>query len=54
MAKKQTFGDKSKGKKAAEGVFVKVVKATKSEKGAYKFNERYERIEEIGKVTDIK
>ncbi len=54
MAKQQSFADKSKTKKKGEGINVKLIKAVKSTKGAYKFNERFVKIEDISKVTDIK
>ena len=54
MAKKQTFADKSKGKGKAAFVNVKVVKAMKTESGSYKFQERYVKLEDISKVTEIK
>ncbi|MBI9071424.1 MAG: hypothetical protein JEY94_07480 [Melioribacteraceae bacterium] len=53
MAKTQTFADKSKSKKTA-GLNVKVIKTVKSEKGSYKFQETYVKIDDIGQVTDIK
>ena len=40
MAKQQSFADKAKGKKKVEGVTVKVIKSTKTDDGAYKFNEK--------------
>jgi len=54
MAKQQSFADKSKAKKKAEGVTVKVIKAVKTPKGNYKFNERFVRLDDISKVTTIK
>ncbi len=54
MAKQQSFADKSKAKKKAEGVNVKLIKAVKSNKGTYKFNEKFVKIDDISKVTDIK
>lgn len=54
MAKQQSFADKAKGKKKVEGVTVKVIKSVKSEKGSYKFNEKYVRLADISKVTEIK
>jgi len=53
MAKTQTFGDKAKKVKQS-GVYVKVVKAYKSEAGNYKFQERFEKLDDINKVTEIK
>ncbi len=54
MAKQQTFADKAKAKKKGEGINVKLIKAVKTEKGTYKFNEKFVRVEDISKVTDIK
>ncbi len=54
MAKQQTFMDKAKKGKQASGVNVKVVKAVKSGKGNFKFNERFVKLDDIAKVTDIK
>ncbi|MBE2280194.1 MAG: DUF4295 family protein [Ignavibacteriaceae bacterium] len=54
MAKQQTFADKAKAKKKDTHVTVKVVKAVKSDKGTFKFNEKLVRLEDISKVTDIK
>jgi hypothetical protein len=53
MAKKQTFADKSK-KKAAAAVSVKYVKAVKSEKGSYKFQEKFIKLDDISKVNELK
>lgn len=53
MAKQQTFADKAKSKKKVEGVTVKVIKAVKSEKGSYKFNEKFVKLADISKITDI-
>ena len=55
MAKQQTFADKAKAKKReAQGVTVKLIKAVKTEKGTYKFNERFVKIDDISKVSEIK
>jgi hypothetical protein len=54
MAKTQTFADKAKGKKKVEGITVKLIKSVKTEKGTYKFNEKYVRLDDISKVTEIK
>ncbi len=53
MAKQQTFIDKAKKQKQA-GVNVKVIKAFKSEKGTYKFSEKFVKLDDVSKVTDIK
>lgn len=54
MAKKQTFADKAKGKGAKADLNVKVVKTLKTEKGSYKFQENFVKLEDISKVTTIK
>jgi hypothetical protein len=54
MAKVQSFADKAKKVRQQSGVNVKVVKSVKSGKGTYKFNEKFVKIEDISKVTDIK
>lgn len=54
MAKQQSFSDKAKSKKKVEGVTVKVIKTMKTDEGSYKFNEKFVRLADISKVTDIK
>ncbi len=54
MAKVQSFADKAKAKKKDTHVSVKVVKAVKSSKGTFKYNERFVRLDDISKVTEIK
>lgn len=54
MAKQQSFADKAKAKKKADGVNVKLIKAVKTNKGTIKFNERFVRLDEISKVTELK
>lgn len=54
MAKTQSFADKAKGKKKVEGVNVKLIKAVKTDKGTIKFNERFVKLDDISKVTEIK
>jgi len=54
MAKSQSFADKSKGKKKVDHITVKLIKSVKSDKGTYKFNEKFVRLEDISKVTEIK
>lgn len=53
MAKTQTFADKAKKSKVS-GVNVKCIKAVKSTNNTYKFNEKFVRLDDISKVTDIK
>ena len=54
MAKQQTFADKAKAKKKDSGVSVKLIKSVKSSKGTFKFNERFVKLDDISKVSDIK
>lgn len=54
MAKQQSFADKSKAKAKTAGVNVKLIKSVKTAKGTYKFNEKFVKIDDIGKVTEIK
>lgn len=54
MAKQQSFADKAKAKKKVEGISVKLIKTVKTSKGSYKFNEKFVKIDDISKVTDIK
>jgi len=54
MAKQQTFADKAKGKAKRSEITVKVVKAIKSEKGSYKFSERFVKLQDVNQVTTIK
>ena len=54
MAKKQTFADKAKGKRVKNVINVKVVKTNKTEKGSYKFQESFVKLDDVSKVTTIK
>jgi len=54
MAKSQSFADKSKAKKKTEKITVKFVKSVKTEKGTYKFNEKFVQLENINKITELK
>jgi hypothetical protein len=54
MAKKQTFADKAKGKGAKNEINIKVVKTLKSDKGSYKFQESFIKLDDVNKVTTIK
>lgn len=54
MAKQQSFSDKAKAKRKELGVNVKLIKTVKTNKGTFKFNERFVRVDDINKVTDIK
>lgn len=54
MAKVQSFGDKAKGKKKDPFTSVKVIKSVKTDKGSFKFNEKFVKLDDLSKVTDIK
>ncbi|MGE5797468.1 MAG: hypothetical protein ACM34O_07370 [Ignavibacteria bacterium] len=54
MAKQQSFAEKAKGKKKDTGVNVKLIKTVKTDKGTYKFNERFVKLDDISKVSQIK
>lgn len=54
MAKQQSFADKSKKKEKASFITVKHVKTVKSEKGNYKFQEKFVQLDDINKVTSLK
>jgi hypothetical protein len=54
MAKVQSFADKAKGKHKDNKVNVKVIKAVKGQSGQYKFQEKFVKLDDINKVTDIK
>lgn len=54
MAKQHSFAEKTKAKHKADHITVKLIKSVKSAKGTVKFNERYVRLDDISKVTEIK
>lgn len=54
MAKQQSFADKAKSKKKQDGVNVKMIKTVKSSKGTIKFNEKFVKLDDISKVTELK
>jgi hypothetical protein len=54
MAKQQSFADKAKAKKKDAGVTVKLIKTVKTEKGTYKFNERFVKLDDISKISEVK
>ena len=54
MAKKQTFADKAHARGAKAQVNVMYVKTTKTEKGSFKFQEKYVKLDDISKVTTLK
>ena len=54
MAKTQTFVDKSKKKGgAADFISVKLVVADKSDKGTYKFNEKFVKVKDLAEVEQL-
>lgn len=53
MAKQQSFADKAKGKKKQDFIMVKVVKSVGTDKGTFKFNERFVKLSDISKITEI-
>ena len=54
MAKKQTFADKAKGKGAKADINIKVVRTLKTDKGSYKFQDSFVKLDDVSKVTTIK
>jgi len=54
MAKQQSFADKAKGKHKVDHITVKLIKSVKSPKGTIKFNEKFVKLDDISKVTEIK
>jgi hypothetical protein len=50
MAKTQTFQDKSKKRGASDQISVKIVVSERSEKGTYKFNERFIKVKDLAEV----
>ena len=42
------------GKKKVDHITVKFIKSVKSEKGTYKFNEKFVRLDNISKITELK
>lgn len=54
MAKKQTFADKAHARGAVAQINVMHVKTVKTEKGSYKFQEKYVKLDDISKVTTLK
>ncbi|MHC1737859.1 MAG: hypothetical protein AB9882_07590 [Ignavibacteriaceae bacterium] len=53
MAKQQSFSDKAKAKKKDTTVNVKVIKTMKTGKGSYKFSEKFVKLDDISKVSEI-
>lgn len=54
MAKQQSFADKSKAKQRSSFLNVKYVKSVKTAEGKYKFQEKFVKLEDINKVTELK
>ena len=54
MAKQQSFAEKSKAKHKTDHITIKLIKSVKSAKGTVKFNERFVRLDDISKITEIK
>ncbi len=54
MAKSQSFSDKVKKKKKSEFITVKVVKTIKTDKGNYKFSEKFVQVDDINKISELK
>jgi hypothetical protein len=54
VAKQQTFAEKAKKVKVNNGVNVKMIKAVKSAKGSFKFNEKFVKLDDISKIGDLK
>ena len=54
MAKAQSFADKVKKKKKTDHITVKFIKAIKTEKGSYKFSEKFVRLEDLSKISELK
>jgi hypothetical protein len=50
MAKTQTFQDKSKKKGASDLISVKIVVSERSDKGTYKYNERFIKVKDLAEV----
>lgn len=50
MAKQQTFGGKAVKKQEEEMISVKVIVASKTDKGSYRFNERFVKVKDLSEV----
>ena len=53
MAKTQTFVNKNAKKGASDQISVKVVMMDKSEKGTYKFSERFVKVKDLAEVEKL-
>jgi hypothetical protein len=54
MAKQQSFADKAKKKEKSTHVNVKFIKTVKTTNGSYKFQEKFVKLDDVSKVTDLK
>lgn len=54
MAKSQSFADKAKAKKKDTAISVKLIKTIKTAKGSYKFNERFVKLDDLNKLSELK
>jgi len=54
MAKVQTFQDKVKEKRKSEFLTVKLIRTVKTNKGSYKFNEKFVQVDDVSKAADVK
>ncbi len=53
MAKTQTFVDKSKKKGVSDLISVKIVVSDKTDKGTYKFSERFIKVKDLAEVEKV-
>ena len=54
MAKQQSFADKAKSKQKASFINVKYIKTVKTAAGNYKFQEKFVKLDDVNKVTELK
>lgn len=53
MAKTQTFGDKAKKRSEPVKPNVKFIKTVKTEKGSYKFQEKFVKLDDINQAANL-
>lgn len=53
MAKQQTFVSKTAQKEQDDRISVKVIVASKTEKGSYRFNERFIKVKDLNEVEKV-